>query len=206
MATDIEAVVSNLTSFYDFSGKAVLHVGAGGGQLIGYAARAASVLAVDPDPPAVERLKTALRRIRLEDRFRVVQAGFEEIVDRADVVFFEFCLHEMRDAGAALRHARSLAPEILVMDHLPKSPWAWYAAEEEKTERSWTEVHASGVAREASFSAIQHFDDYSQLDSKFQELGEPAVSRIAELSGRRNLEIRMDYAVALLETQAVPAG
>jgi 2-polyprenyl-3-methyl-5-hydroxy-6-metoxy-1,4-benzoquinol methylase len=47
MATDIGAIERNLQSFYDFQDKSVIHVGAGGGQLIGYAAITRSVLAID---------------------------------------------------------------------------------------------------------------------------------------------------------------
>jgi hypothetical protein len=34
VATDVQALIRNLTTFYDFSGKSIIHVGAGGGQLI----------------------------------------------------------------------------------------------------------------------------------------------------------------------------
>ena len=61
MATDIAAIVRNLEAFYPFKDKAVLHVGAGGGQFIGYAVHAKRVVGVDPDPEAVDRLKTAVR-------------------------------------------------------------------------------------------------------------------------------------------------
>jgi hypothetical protein len=36
MATDIARILKNLTAFYSFAGKSVIHVGAGAGQLIGY--------------------------------------------------------------------------------------------------------------------------------------------------------------------------
>ena len=105
MATDIGAILDNLTSFYDFSNKEVVHVGAGGGQLIGYAGNCRSVLGVDPDPDAVARLETALHEMGLEERFSVVQCEFATVSAEADVVFFEFCLREMEDPEAALDHA-----------------------------------------------------------------------------------------------------
>jgi len=49
VATDIAKGIANLTSVYDFDGKTVVHVGAGGGQFIAYAATARHVLAIDPD-------------------------------------------------------------------------------------------------------------------------------------------------------------
>jgi len=110
MATDIEAIIRNIESCYDFTGKSVIHVGAGGGQFVGYAAKTRKVLGVDPDPDAVERLKQAIREKGLESRFSALQGDILTVTARADVVFFEFCLHEIADPGAALRHARTLAP------------------------------------------------------------------------------------------------
>ncbi len=69
MAADIHAIIRNLESFYDFTGKTVIHVGAGGGQLIAYARHARSVLAVDPEPAAVARLEAALHAAGLAVRF-----------------------------------------------------------------------------------------------------------------------------------------
>ena len=62
MATDIAAILQNLGSCYNFTGKSVIHVGAGGGQFIGYAFEARSALGVDPDPEAVARLTAALQQ------------------------------------------------------------------------------------------------------------------------------------------------
>lgn len=198
MATHIDAIAGNLMSFYDMSRKSVLHVGAGGGQLIGYALHARSVVGVDPDPDAVSRLEAAIRKLGLEDRFSVLQANFTSVATSADVVFFEFCLHEMDDRAGALLHARSLAPDILVLDHLPESPWAWYACEEEKAARGWAAVRRFGILREASFRTAIRFEAYSQLHSKFSPLGEQAMARIAEFSRRGDITIEMDYAIALL--------
>ena len=62
MATDIAAILRDLESCYDFTRKSVIHVGAGGGQLIGYAGRTRNVLGVDPDTAAAERFPRALDR------------------------------------------------------------------------------------------------------------------------------------------------
>jgi hypothetical protein len=202
VATDIGVILDNLTAFYDFSNKAVIHVGAGGGQLIGYAGRCRSVLGVDPDAEAVDRLKDALSRMGLRERFAVEQCELGAVSAVADVVFFEFCLHEMEDPEAALEHARTLAPEILVLDHLPDSPWSWYTCEAEKAARSWTAVHARAVARELAFHAVQRFDDHARLLEKVRVLGEEAIRRAAELAGKRKIEIGMSYAAALLRSTA----
>lgn len=52
MATDLSAIVRNLTAFYDFAGKTVVAVGAGGGQLAESARSMRHVVAVDRDPSA----------------------------------------------------------------------------------------------------------------------------------------------------------
>lgn len=198
MATDIDAIVGNISSFYDVKEKSIIHVGAGGGQLVGYAIDARSVLGVDPDPVAVSHLETAIRQLGLEDRFSVFQGVFSSLSTKSDVVFFEFCLHEMDDPADELQHALSLAPEILVLDHHPESRWAWYTCEEEKAARSWAAVRRHHVVREAAFKATQHFETYSQLFEKIQVLGEQAVTRISEFSERGDIKIEMEYAIALI--------
>jgi hypothetical protein len=198
MATDIGAILRNLESFYDFAGKSVIHVGAGGGQLIGYAGKARSVLAVDSDPTAVALLEAAIVDRGLEDRFTVVRKEFLSVEAQADVVFFEFCLHEMEDPAGALLHARSLAPQILVLDHEPRSPWAWFTCETEKAERSWAGVRRGAVGRESTFEAVQRFRDYGELRKKIEPLGAPALARIRKFEGLRDIVIEMGYSVALL--------
>jgi precorrin-6B methylase 2 len=198
VATDIAIVLGNLTSFYDFRGKAVVHVGAGGGQFVGYAVNAGRVLAVDPDAAAVAQLQSVIARLGLGDRFAVRQAGFEWVADPADVVFFEFCLHEIEDPAAALAHARTLAPETLVIDHAPDSQWAWHTAESEKAGRSWAAVERAGIQREERFTGWQHFEDADALLQRVASQGEPAVSRARALAGRTKIEIPMIYRVAVL--------
>jgi hypothetical protein len=198
MATDIALVLANLTQFYEFRRKATVHVGAGGGQFIGYAARAQHVVAVDVDAEAVMHLQMAIGVLRLDDRVTVRQQQFESVVDRGDVVFFEFCLHEMADPGAALTHARSLAPEVLVIDHAPGSQWAWYTAETEKVARSWAAVERAGIRRERQFVGYQHFADGEVLLHRVEALGEPAISRALGHAGPASVEIEMTYRIALL--------
>jgi SAM-dependent methyltransferase len=198
MATDIGAILRNVESCYDFTGKSVIHVGAGGGQFIGYAHKARSVLGVDPDREAVDRLKAALRQQRLENRFRVVRGDILTLSARGDVVFFEFCLHEIDDPLAALRHARSLAPETLVVDPTPDSPWAWYLCETEKVRRGWAAVEDFPLALDRSFAGIQRFSDHAELLAKAQVLGEPVIQRIRTFADRRDFAIEMPYRVALL--------
>ncbi len=198
MVTDITLVLANLTGFYEFDNKTVVHVGAGGGQFIRYAVLARHVIAVDPDPAAIERLRLAVNAAQLGGTFTLRQALFETVADPADVVFFEFCLHEMDDPDAALRHARRIAPETVVIDHAPDSRWAWYTAETEKAARSWAAVERAGIRRETCCTGLQRFNNGSELLEKVQPQGEPAVSRALNHAGPGPIEIEMTYRIALL--------
>ena len=74
MPTDLGLIIGNLTAFYDFSHKIVVHVGAGGGQLIGYAAACQQVLAVDKDAAAVRRLQQEIAEQGLEENAAFARA------------------------------------------------------------------------------------------------------------------------------------
>jgi 2-polyprenyl-3-methyl-5-hydroxy-6-metoxy-1,4-benzoquinol methylase len=198
VATDIAMVIANLKSCYDFKGKSVVHVGAGGGQFVGYAAEARRVVAVDPDAEAITRLRAAIEASGLGDRFTVAQAQFESTSEQADVVFFEFCLHEMDDPEAALRHARTLAPETLVIDHAPESQWAWHTAETAKAQRSWKAVERVGIRRDRRFVGRQLFGNVDALVTRLASLGEPAVSRARAIGETTRIDIEMIYRVAVI--------
>jgi SAM-dependent methyltransferase len=198
MASDLAAILGDIESCYDFTGRSVIHVGAGGGQFIGYAGKARGVLGVDPDPVAVERLKAALRKSGLEDRFRVLQGDLLTVSARADVVFFEFCLHEIVDPATALRQARALAPEVLVVDAAPGSAWASYLCEAEKVLRGWAATEQFPRALDRTFPGEQRFRDYAELLAKVRVLGECVIRRIEEFEGRQDFSIDMPYRVVLL--------
>ena len=198
MAIDIDAVERNLRSFYDFRDKNVLHIGAGGGQLIGYAGITRSVLAVDIDQEAASRLDEAVRERGLSHKFEIEVADVMSISAVADVVYFELCLHEMAEPGKALKHALSLAPEVLIIDHHPDSRWAWYILESEKADRSWAAARELGVIREQSYDAEQYFSNYSELQAKVEVMGDRAVARISEFKGKSDITITMKYVIALI--------
>ncbi|HTT66888.1 MAG TPA: methyltransferase domain-containing protein [Gemmatimonadales bacterium] len=198
MATDVRALMENIASRYDFRDKSVIHVGAGGGRLAGYARDARSVLAVDSDAEAVRRLGVALREQGLVSRFIVFKGELASVRARADVVFFEFCLHETAEPGAALQHARTLAPETLVVDHAPGSRWSWYRGEEAGVERAWQAVGRLAVARDETLMGAEQFHDYDELLAAVGARGEPTLGRIAELRGRQGIAIQMPYRIALL--------
>jgi hypothetical protein len=95
-------------------------------------------------------------------------ADILSISQDADVVFFEFCLHEMSDPAKALKHAKGLAPNILLIDHHPDSPWGWCICEDTKVSWSWEEARRLNVIREVSYKVNQEFDSYSELLSKVE--------------------------------------
>ncbi len=172
MATDYEAVVRNLLDFYDFEGKRVIDVGAGGGQLIGYARVVRSVLAVDNDAAALKTLGERLRAAALEDKFECRLADFLHVRDGegADVVLFEFSLHEIPGPAEALAHALELAPDVVVMDHRPDSAWAWFVCEEDKARDAWRAIDERHphdvVVRTRYVDCEQFFHDFGELAAK----------------------------------------
>ena len=198
MATDVRALMDNIRSCCDFQNKAVVHVGVGAGSLVACSAAARSVLAVDRDADAVRRLGETLREQGLLGRVIVFRGDFAAVRARADVVFLTFCLHAMPDPDAALRHARTLAPETVVVDPAPGSRWAWYRGEEARVERAWEAVGRFTVARDDTFMGAEQFHDYHELAARLQSLGEPALSRIADFKDRQGIAIQMPYRIATL--------
>lgn len=200
MATDIERIVETLLEFHDFSGRTVLAVGAGGGQLVDYGTPALRVIAVDKDAAAVERLLAAVRERGLADKFTVVHCDFLALRLRAavDIALFEFCLHEMPLPRRALAHARRLAREVVVIDHAPGSRWSWFAAEEQDVERCWTAVETFPIARRHDVFAFQRFRDFAELDARLARQGPLSQARIDALRGQAPVVIPMPYRLVLL--------
>ncbi len=86
MPTDLALINANLASFYDFGAKVVVHVGAGGGRMLGYAALSKRVFAVDNDVAAVERLEASIAELALNDVVSVVAGDFDDLDLSGDVV------------------------------------------------------------------------------------------------------------------------
>jgi hypothetical protein len=196
MATDVEAILKNLVEFYDFGDKTVIAAGAGGGQLAGYGRHARHVIAVDPDELAIRRLADAVAHLGIADRFSYVTGTLETCDASGDVVLFEFCLHEMADPASALDHAFNLAPDIVVIDHLASSVWAFHGNEDEKAARSWRAVEAAEVAERAVFETEQRFRDFEELHNRLIGQGAESLQRVERFRGETNLVIPMTYAIA----------
>jgi hypothetical protein len=196
--TDIGLIVANLTAFYDFKDKVVVHVGAGGGQLVGYAPLARRVLAVDKDPVAVRRLEERIAAQGLDGRVLVVIGDFLGLELAGDVVLLEFCLHEMREPGAVIERARAIAPDVVVIDHLPESSWSFYADETEQMARAWDAVASARVRRGERCEARQRFDTYHELKERLSAQGQESRRRIERFRHQAPVEVSMPYGIALL--------
>jgi 2-polyprenyl-3-methyl-5-hydroxy-6-metoxy-1,4-benzoquinol methylase len=198
MAADYARLVAQLRSFYDFTAKAVLLVGAGGGQLLDPTIKPKKLIAIDHDRDALGKLERRVADQGMQDFVEVVCAQFEEVALSGDVVYFEFCLHEMADPMKALLHARTLAPDIVVFDHDPNSAWAFHAAEEEEVRRSSEAMERFGIRRRQSFRAEQTFRDYAEFLAKLSTQGPVAIGRAREFAGATAITIPMDCQLALL--------
>jgi SAM-dependent methyltransferase len=199
MATDFAVLLANLLGFYEFDTKIMISVGAGGGQLAGYGRVARKVIAVDPDGAALAALAERIRALGIEERFVLLENDFMAVSERADVVLFEFCLHEIPNPGAALAHAAALAPDVVIIDHAPGSAWAHVVDEDEKVAASWGAVLHRGTRRTEEFDAVQRFASYQELFDKVRGQGAEAIRRIERWRGCSDITIPMGYRIAVLE-------
>lgn len=198
MAADYKRLIANLLAFYDLADKTVISVGGGGGQLIEYGRAARNVLAVDNSAPALEKLRDNLKAAGLEDKFTPVLGDFYELDLKAEVVLFEFSLHEMADPGAAVERARRMAPAVVVFDHWPGSEWSYIADEEKKVAAGWAALGRFPVKKKRMHEAVQSFKDYAELFEKVKDQGETSLARIAEFKGKKDIRIPMLYGLALI--------
>lgn len=198
MVVDRSKLTANLTEFYDFQGKSVLYVGAGGGQLLDPTSGVKEVVAIDIDAKSLKGFRSEAKTRWAGIPIRFVPKSFEKVSERGDVVYFEFCLHEMPNPREALEHAHSLAPDIVVMDHLPKSEWIFYGAEENHVLRSTKAAESFEVRRRKKFRAEQWFKDYEQLAARMAGQGELSGRRVLTLKGAKDIRIPMDCALFLL--------
>jgi predicted RNA methylase len=199
MSADYKKMVADLLEFFDLKDRTVLSVGAGGGQLIEYGRAARHVLALDCDPAALDRLRASLKTAGLEDRFEPVLGDFFTVERAADVVLFEFSLHEMGDPGAALERARRLAPAVVVFDHGPGSLWSYLAAEEDKVVTAWAAVCRCPVRKTRIHDGAQVFASFEELRDKVKDQGPTSLARIERYRGRTGLRIPFTYGLALVE-------
>ena len=198
MATDYAQLTENLLRFYDFANKIVLFVGAGGKQLLDASAGSKKLIAIDQDVEALRELAANVAAKGTQDSVEVVGSKFEDVARSGDVVYFEFCLHEMADPQKALTHAKNLARDIVVFDHSPGSEWIFYGAEEDKVRRSAQAMERFGLRGRQRFETEQRFQDYAELLAKVRAQGPTAIQRAQRFAGATNIVIPMRYELDLL--------
>jgi ubiquinone/menaquinone biosynthesis C-methylase UbiE len=108
-------LAENLRRFYDFTSKVVLFVGAGTRQLLDPTVKTKKLIAIDRKIETLGELKKQVAERGAHGSVEVIGASFEDVLLCGDVVYFEFCLHEMRDPQKALEHARTLAHDVVVL-------------------------------------------------------------------------------------------
>jgi hypothetical protein len=198
LVVDRDRLGANLVRFYNFEAKSVLYVGAGGGQLLGPASGVAKVVAIDRNPESLEGFRNQSKTRWAGIPLGFVPRKFETVRNHGEVVYFEFCMHQMEDPWKALKHAQSLARDIVVMDHAPGSEWVYYWAGEDTVLRSTRVVESFGVRRREDFTAEQRFEDWKELATRLSGEGEESRRRVLELKGAKDIRIRMDYSLFLL--------
>ncbi len=198
MAADIKKIIENLRAFYDVSDKSIIWIGAGGGQFVEFGRPARQVTAIDNDEEALGKLRERLRDSDLAEKFELIQSDFFLARYEADVVFFEFCLHEMPDAAAAIRHALTMAPHVLVADHYPGSKWVHYVDETEKVERSWEALRCFPLQCVQQHESVQFFHSFEELYQKVKSEGETAIKRIERYREMMEFTIPMSYGFAVI--------
>jgi len=198
LAVNYRELSGNLCRFYDFTDKVVLYVGAGGRQLLDPSTRTKKLIAIDQDSQSLPEFKRAVASQGLWNSIEIVESRFEEVKSFGDVAYFEFSLHEMSDPEKALSHAATLAPEMVVFDHLPGSEWAFCTAEEDKVSRSTEAMERFGVRRRVTFHTEQRFQHYEELLAKISGQGRVAIERAQRFAGATDIVIPMAYHLALL--------
>ena len=104
----------------------------------------------------------------------------------------------MSDPQAAIEHAQTMAPDILITDHWPNSEWAFYVDEEVKVRRSWLAIEQFNVKMVEKFDTIQVFKDYEEIYQKVKVQGEKSIKRIEHFKNKTNFTIPMSYGFALI--------
>lgn len=153
---------------------------------------------MNTDEGAIDRLVARVREEGFADRFHVVVGDLASVDLRGDVVLFEFSLHTIWDAPSAIARAGMLAPEIVVMDHAPGSPWSWFTSEDQGVVDGWAAVRRTAIVRQTSVDAVQRFSDYTALQIRMRHHGSTSQARIEEFASIAPIEIAMPYRLALL--------
>jgi hypothetical protein len=198
MPLDRKPLTASLHSFYDIAGKVVLCVGAGSGQLLDPNILTARTILIDRDRQSLAGAnRSSATKAAPESRTTVV-SDFGDVHIRGDVVYFEFCLHEMDDPQKAINHARTLAPDVVVFEHAPGSEWTFHAAEEEGVCRAAHALSQFPIKCRQSVYAEQTFKDHAELVAKLSSQGDLAIERAIRFAGETDIVIPTTCTLVLL--------
>ena len=146
----------------------------------------------------MQKLRENLIKSGLTDKFTLIHSDFYLSGLQGDVVIFEFCLHEMIDPESAIRHAQTMAPDILIIDHCSGTDWAYIIDEKEKITKSWSALELFHVKKIQRYDSFQSFNDYEEIYQKIKVQGQTAISRIEQFRDKKNFTIPMSYRIALI--------
>jgi SAM-dependent methyltransferase len=193
MAVNSIELINNIDSFIDFSNRSVLIIGAGGGQLVGYAANAKQIIAVDNDENSINQLRERVSKTMLKDKYSYIVNDFFNVTCKADILVFEFSLHEIPDIKKAIEHGKELAPQVIVFDHCKESEWLYIVQEEGKIENEDNILEKMNVKKAKQYSIMQSFNEYEDLKRKVVIQGEESIKAIHKYITTKNIEIDMKY-------------
>lgn len=190
---NIDLIIKNLKEFYPPDDKKIIHAGIGGGILTGYSRDAREVIAIDSDERIFIPLKEKLKQFKLEKKFTIIITDFINFSGKADLTFFEFCMHEMEDRENVITHAKNISDTVLIADHGRNSEWAYYTCETDKIENSLNTIEKFSIKKSARFETEQIFSTYQELFNKVSVQGEESINRIKHFEGRTDIKIKMPY-------------
>jgi predicted RNA methylase len=195
---NIDLIIKNLREFYPLYDKKIIHAGIGGGILTGYTQDAKEVTAIDSDEKILIPLSEKIIRDKLEKKFTIIISDFLNFRGKADLTFFEFCMHEMQNHNEVITHAKSISDTVLIIDHGRDSDWAYYTCETEKIEDSINATEKFSIKKRERYEAEQIFSTYEELYNKLSILGEESIKRIKIFENKTNFRIEMPYEIYLL--------
>ena len=134
----------------------------------------------------------------LINKFTLIHSDFYLTDQKGDVVIFELSLHELYDPTLAIRHALTLAPNVLILDHWVSSDWVYFIDEKQKVTRSWAALEAFDFKKFQQYDTFEFFDDYEELYEKIKGQGETAISRIEQFKDKKQFTIPLSYAIVLI--------
>lgn len=198
MGINISEIIKNLIGFYNLNGKSIIHVGIGSGIFTGYTNSAKKIFAYDNNPTIENNLRSKLTSEKALDKYEINIIDFFKCKNKADVVFFEFCLHEIEYPLKALEFAKTISDDILIIDHAITSEWSHYTLETEKLKKSWNAINTFTIKKHCTFKEYQHFNYFTDLKTKLSILGEECMKGIEIFENKSDIYIPMPYEICLI--------